>query len=136
MAATIENGTNAYPIFGIPATIALAAGGGNLNWHFQSAQVSKNAKEVAVQDSDGDTAARVYFDPDGEITLNCDVIITGADSSGAATANGLPTPGTKYTITAAAQPAIAGAWTLRDAASSMNNGGVQSWSLVFRRTIS
>ena len=136
MAATLEYNTNAYPVFGILATIALASGGGNLNWHFQSAQVSKNAKEVAVQDSDGDTVARAYFDPDGEITLNADVIITGADASGAATANGLPTPGTKYTITAASQPAIAGAWTLRDATATLNNAGVQSWSLVFRRTLS
>ncbi len=136
MAATIEYGTTKYPVFGIQATIALSAGGGNLNWLFQSASVATASVEAVVKDGIGETKARIYSDNSGNKTLTAEVIITGADASGAATGNALPTPGTKYTITSATEPAIDGAWTLAEATSTLNNAGVQSWSMRFNRTVS
>lgn len=132
MAATIEAGTNYYPLFGISATIALASGGGNLNWLFQSASVDADAKRVEIADGIGETKARVWADTAQLKTLTCEVIITGADASGVATANAQPAIGTKYIITSTANSAIAGNWTLDKASPTLNNAGVQTWSMQFK----
>lgn len=132
MAATLENASNAYPIFGISATIALTSGGGNLNWLFQNYTVDPDAKRVEIADGIGETKARIWADTAQQKTLTCEVIITGADASGAASANAQPAIGTKYTITSTANAAMAGAWTLDKAVPSSNNAGVQSWSMTFK----
>lgn len=134
MAATIEFGTNAYPSFGIQATIA-PDGGSTLNWHFQNASITANGKEVSVADSDGDTVARVFFDPSGDVTLTADVVMTGADATGATTANAMPTLYTKYVITSTAQTALAGNWRLTAASPTFNNANVVTYSLTFRKVI-
>ncbi len=135
MAATIESSSNNYPLFGISATIALAAGGGNLNWLFQSATVDADAKRVEIADGIGETKARVWADTAQQKTLTCEVIITGADASGAQTANAQPSIGTKYVITSTANSAIAGNWTLDKATPSMTNTGVVTWSMQFKPTL-
>ena len=136
MAATIEAGTNNFPVIGIDAAITTAVGGTTQNWLIQSASVEPDAKRVEIADGLGVTKARSWFDEAQQKTLTMEVVVTGTSGAGASAANLLFTIGTKYVVTSTVNPAFAGNWTLDKAVPSVNNTGAQSYSMTFKPTIS